>query len=410
MQRAGVALLLLVAPGALGGQEASILTEEELLAAVGRDHPAAVALARERDLAAAEVVRAALLPNPAVEATREKRDHDARESSASLTWVPPIDGRRALRRAAADQGLTAAEGRFASALLQLRREVRGAYAAWAFAWQRRELLAGQLSRVRELAERARARADAGEIAGLAARRFALEEAQARADLARAEATLATARAVVAAWYPQLGDGAVPAVPALPPAPEAAARVATAAKIADRPDVAAAAREVERAETLERLSRRIVEAPAVGLGWKRVEDGPAVSSGPVFSVAWTVPLLDRRQAERGAAQAELSAARADLAVAQARARAGLSVAHVAYAGLRAAAEDARRAAAGVERILAAATAAYQLGESGATDLLDALRAALGIRVTAFDAEEAALASHRDLEIAWGRPLTADGGLP
>jgi outer membrane protein TolC len=190
---------------------------------------------------------------------------------------------------------------------------------------------------------------------------------------------------------------LPSAPAAPP------------DLASRADLAAAAREVERAEALGRLSRRFVEAPAVGLGWKRVENGPAAASGPVVSVAWTIPLFDRRQAERRAADGELAAARAGLEVAQARAHAELGGIRTAFERLRTAAEDATRAAADTDKILAAAAASYRLGESGLTDLLDTLRAALGIRITAVEAEAAALAAHRDLELAVGRPLTFEGGM-
>lgn len=197
MQRARLVLFLLLAPAALGAQGASTLTEKELLAAVEGSHPVMAALAGERDLAAAEVIRTSLLPNPTIEASIEEPDGAARETTAGVTWTPPLDGRRALRRKAADKGLAAAESRLEAARLRFRLDLREAYARWAFAWERRELRAAQLAQVGELAGRARARAEAGEIPGLIARRLTLEEAQARADLGRAEAELAAARAEVA---------------------------------------------------------------------------------------------------------------------------------------------------------------------------------------------------------------------
>jgi outer membrane protein, heavy metal efflux system len=400
MQRARIVLFLLLAPTALVGQEATTLTEEEFLAAVTGDHPAVVALAGERGAAAAEALRASLLPNPTVEASVEEPDRAARETAAGVTWTPPLDGRRPLRREAAGKGLAAAESRFEAARLRLRLDLRAVYASWAFAWGRRELLAAHLARVGELAERARARAQAGEIPGLAARRFTLEEAQARADLGRAEARLANARAVLAAWSPGIPQDARPASLALPPAPGALPNVA------GRPDLAAREREVERAEALRRLSERIFEAPALGLGWKRIEDRSTKASGPVVSAGWTVPLFDRRQADRREAEARLSAARADLALARVRAQAERAGALAAYERLRAEAAAAERAAGETGDLLAGASAAYQLGESGLTDLLDTLRAALAARITALEVREAALAAQRDLEAATGRPLSGD----
>ncbi|HYN20562.1 MAG TPA: hypothetical protein VE078_06355, partial [Thermoanaerobaculia bacterium] len=99
MQRARIVLFLLLLPTVLVAQEVKIFTEEQLLAAVAAGHPVAVALAGERELAAAEVLRASLLPNPVVEASVEDLpDGAARETTAGVTWTPPLDGRRALRR------------------------------------------------------------------------------------------------------------------------------------------------------------------------------------------------------------------------------------------------------------------------------------------------------------------------
>jgi cobalt-zinc-cadmium efflux system outer membrane protein len=406
MQRARIFLFLLltpmapIAPVALTAQEAPTLTEEELLAAVTGEHPAAVALAGEREIAAAEALRASLLPNPEVEASVEDPDGAARETTAGVTWTPPLDGRRALRREAAAQGLAAAESRLEAARFRLRLDLRAAYAGWAFAWERRELLAAHLARLGELAERARARAQAGEIPGLAARRFTLEEAQARADLGRAEARLAAAGAALAAWYPGLPPGARPAAPPLPPA------AGEAPDLASRPDLVAREREVERAEALRRLSARIFEAPALGLGWKRIEERSNEASGPVVSAGWTVPLFDRRQADRLEAEARLSASRADLELARVRARAERAGALATYDRLRTEAAEAGRAVSEAGDLLAGAAASYQLGESGLTDLLDTLRAVLAARIAALEIREAALEAQRDLEAASGRPLTGD----
>jgi cobalt-zinc-cadmium efflux system outer membrane protein len=405
MQRARIVLFFLLAPAllapaALRGQEAPPLTEEEFLAAVTETHPAALALAGERELAAAEVVRASLLPNPTVEASIEEPDGAARETTAGVTWTPPLDGRRALRREAAERGLAATESRLEAARFRLRLDLRTVYARWAFAWERRELLAAHLARVGELAGRARARAEAGEIPGLAARRFTLEEAQARADLGRAEARLAAARAALGAWYPGIAQDARPAALPLPPPAGAVP------DLAGRPDLAAREREVERAEALRRLSGRIFEAPSLGLGWKRVEDRSAEASGPVVSAGWTVPLFDRRQADRQEAEARLSTARAELELARVQAQAERAGALAAFERLRAEAAEAGRAAAGTGDLLAGASASYQLGESGLTDFLDTLRAALAARIAALEIREAAVDAQRDLEAAAGRPLTGD----
>ncbi len=400
MQRARIVLFLFLAPMGLVAQESSILTEEEFLAAVTAEHPATVALIGERELAAAEATRAALLPNPAVEAGIEEPDGAARETAAGVTWTPPLDGRRTLRREAAEKGLAAAESRLEAARLRLHLDLRAVYAGWSFAWDRRELLADHLARVEELAEQARARAQAGEIPGLAARRFTLEEAQARTDLGRAEARLAAAWGALAAWVPGVSREARPAALPIPPA------AGSMPDLARRSDITAREHEVERAEALRRLSARIFEAPALGLGWKRIEERRVEASGPVVSAGWTVPLFDRRQADRREAEARLLTARAELELARVHAQAQRAGALAAYERLRTEAADADRAASGIGDLLAGASAAYQLGESGLTDLLDTLRTALAARMTALDVREAALTAQRDLAAAVGQPLSGD----
>lgn len=404
MRSACFAVLLLLAPLAGTAQDGSIWTEEQFLATVAGDpgdpgdHPAVAALAGEREVAAAEVLRASLLPNPAVEASVEEPDGDARETTVQVTWTPPLGGRRALRRTAAELGLAAAEAQLGAARLRLRRTLRTAYADWAFAEERRELHAAHLTQVSVLAERARARAQAGEIPGLAARRLTLEESQARTDLGRAEAVLAAARAGVAAWAPGLPAEARPAPLPLPPAsPGLPSPLA-------RPDLAAREREVERAEAVRRLSARVLEEPAFGLGWKRIEEREADLSGPVVSVGWTLPLFNRRQADQMEAEARLGTARAELELARTRATAELAGAAAAYQRLRSEAE--RASGAVPDELLAGAEAAYRLGESGLTDFLDSLRSVLAARLSALEVREAAAAALRDLEAAAGRPL----GLP
>ena len=142
--------------------------------------------------------------------------------------------------------------------------------------------------------------EAGEIPGLAARRFTLEEAQARADLGRAEARLAAARGGGGRLAPGLPPDARPAALAAAARPAGALRTSRG-----RPDLVAREREIERAEALRRLSQRIFEAPALGLGWKRVEEAAEASRARSPPPAGRVPLFDRRQADRREAEARLS---------------------------------------------------------------------------------------------------------
>ncbi len=400
MKRPVLALVLLVAAPLLHAQELEDFPEDAFLAAATASRSAENMLTAERDLAAADVLRTTLWPDPTLEASREQPGRSVRETSAVVAWAPPLGGRRKLRREAAAIGLLAATDRLESARLHLHLDLRALYAEWALAWDRRALLATHLDRVAGLARQARERAKAGEIPGLLARRFALEEAQVRADLGRAEARLSVARGALAAWAPEIPTAARPATPRLPSVDGAPA------DLAGRSDLAALGREVERAETLRALSEKLWDTPVLGLGWKRVEERSQAADGPVFSAGWTVPLFDRRQADRREAEARLSSARGEFELARARASAESFAAREAYLRLRAEALAAERTAEETGDLLAGATAAYSQGESSLTDLLDAFRAGLGARLSALELTGAALAAHRDLEAAAGRPLPGD----
>lgn len=393
--------LLCLAPPLAAAEAVSTFTERAFVEAVLGNPAVEAMLVGERELARAETLRVALLPNPALEASREEPGAVA-ETTVTLRWALPRPDRRLLARGLAAKGLEGAEARLEAARLALRLELRAAFGGWALAWQRRELLAGQVARVVKLAEKQRWRAEAGEIAGLAARRLALEAAQAHSELAGAEAELAVARAAVAAWLPALPPEARPLLPALPPPPP------VLPDLAERADLIARQRELERAEAQVRLSRKVLEAPSLELGWKRIEERDESASGAVVALGWTLPLFDRHQAEGLEAGARLAAARAAVELGRRRALAERDGALAAYRGLYSENQRVSQATAELETLTAGAEAAYGAGEADLTDLLDTLRATFAARLAALETREAALAAARALEAALGSTLTADLG--
>ena len=163
----------------------------------------------------------------------------------------------------------------------------------------------------------------------------------------------------------------------------------------------------------RLSERWLEAPEITLGWKTIEERGASShssSGPVIALGWSLPLsfspFDRRPADRSEANARLKTARAALELARARGNAHRTGALAAYERLRAEVARAESVAESTGPLLHAAETAFQLGESGLSDLLDTLRAGLGARLTAVDLRALASAARRDLEAALGRSLEGE----
>ena len=364
---------------------------------------AAEGLARRtlvEDVASAEAMRgrAGLLANPKLEAGREQPDGNPRQTTWSLSWSPPLDGRRGLSIDAADAGLRAAQARLDADRLSLRRGLRATYAAWALAVARAERLSPLATSVHAGAAKARQRTDAGEMSGLATRRLELAAAELDGELARAEAEALRAGAVARGYWPELTPESHPVPPLLPPPP------ATGLDGAGRRDVEALAEEAQRAGFEARLAGRWLAAPELYGGWQTLSLAGTRVGGPVFGISWTVPLFDRAQPARAESAVRRDAAEARLELARARARAEAAGTVAAYERLRAAAVQAESAAESSTHVMEAARASFAAGESNLTDLLDSLRAVRDARLGALDLLGDALAAHRDLEAALGRPLT------
>lgn len=374
------------------------ITEAQFLAPITSEHPAVVSLT-ERLAKAEGERRAPRALNPEIGFDREAPG-EANQSFLWLRWQPPLDGRRGLRKKAAEAGLQAAENDFEWASLQLRVGLRGVYAEWAYAAERRDLLAEHFTVIAQLADRAKTRADTGEESGVAARRLALAAAEVRSELARAEAALADVEAKIHTVQPALQTNARPVRPPLPPV--LADTVST-----QRPDVVAKRFELEQAQLEKRLSGRFLEFPELSAGWTRVELEPGTLDGPIFGVSWKLPLFDRNQGERVQAKQNVAIAESRLELANARAKAELETAYRAYAELRSAAVEVTDMTASADGLVEAVTAAFQAGENTLTDLLETLRSVLNGRMAALDLHHNALEAHRNLEGAVGKPLSLGG---
>jgi outer membrane protein TolC len=378
--------------------EGSEITEAEFLSRLTDEHPSIVALGDE--LARARGARrTARTENPDLAFEREAPQDVPAQSTVTLSWRPPLDGRRGLTNEAAEAGVAAAERRFEWERLRLREELRELFARWSFAVDRRDLFADLTERTRQLAARSRARASTGAESGLSAQRLSLAAAEARSALAGAETELVRVGAQLRTIFPELAREIRPVRPSLP--------VASAEITADRPDVAARELDVQRADLDRRLSGRYLEFPALVGGWTVIEEDETDFEGPVFGFEWNVPLFDRRQGERTRSDRALEVARARLELSRRQAAAELDAARESYDHLRVVAHEVAETMSGTETVIEAATAEFQAGESALTDFLETLRSVTDSRLAVLELHQAALAAHRRLELSVGRPLT-DGG--
>jgi len=377
------------------------VTEQAFLAVLDGEHSAVRALGE--DLARAEAARrrAGTLGNPRLEFWREQPDANPRLTNWTLAWTPPLDGRFGLGKKAADAAVAATREELALDKAGLRHEMRRVFAEWSLGHERCALLSRRLERITALAEQEGHRARVGAESGLAARRLVLAEAEVRAALREAEAARARAEAQARAWQPDLGADASPVAPTLASPPEGVDAGAS-------PRVRSVEHQLEQARLEARLAGRFWGFPTLQVGVQRLEHGGVVQTGPIFGAGWSIPLFDRDQGRRTEALRRSEIAAARLKQTQALLIAEVGGGLEAYRALFASARETTGAAAGADRVIAAATAAYRAGEASLTDLLDALRAASEARLREVDVRGQALAAHRDLEAALGRPLT-DGGV-
>lgn len=373
----------------------AVVTEADFLAAPAEDHPAFTVLEERVGLARAAEVRARTFENPEAEIEREDPSGAGEQLDLTLSWQLPRPGRRRLSIAAADRAMEAAEARVAGGRLDVRLAMRRAFAEWAVAAGEAEILRAHVSRLAELAERERRRAERGESSGLEARRLALAVAAARSRLALVEATRVRARAAARIWRPDLPEEAAPALPAL--------AESSPGQAAEHPRIVALAAELAAARLARDAAERAVALPRLMAGWQRQRAGGETLEGPLLGLAWTLPIADRRRAERIAAAARVESAAASYELALRQIEAERSGAAAAYARLAAAANAANAAAADHASMVEAAVAAFRLGEAGLTDLLEILRSTTDAERAALDLHASALAAYRELEAAAGHPL-------
>lgn len=378
-----------------------IVTEAEFLSALDDSHPAVAERAEALAVARAGVFAASTLENPVLSVMREDPSGPVEETEWSVSWRFPERGRKpriASRRAAVE----AETARHVQDATLARAAMREAYAEWAIASERVDRLSAHRDRIATLAARERLRAARGEVSGLEVGRLdlAAEGLELRIEMAAAAADRARFRA--AAWSPIVGPRSRPELPELPSLGETDHA---------HPLLEAANRDLDAA-MLERQATRISLVPEVSVGWKRErEAGPASIDGPVFGLSWSVPVLNRKRAERARSDAGIAAARARLERTEREIESSREGASATFARLSAALERALATRQRNEELVRSAEAKFRFGESSLTDLLETLRAVTDAELALLDLHRAALEAHREWERVAGTataPMATDLG--
>ena len=392
MHDASIPIAILLCAMPVAAQTQNVVDED---AAIGR------ALAREgisarddaeRAASAAEIDAIGPRDNPIVELSREGAGG---ENEYQLGIVQPIDlnGRRgSLRDAARADGL-ATEAEIARRRQVFVAEVRQAYVQCAAASAQLDVWQRYTDELAEAERVSTARAEAGDTAVYDVRRVRVERRAAEAQLARARGDVAADCAALAS----LTGIADPQVER-----EAITRVASAAEPGERADLIADERRIEAAEYRVRAADQArLPQLVVGAGVLRRDDGVDTAYGPVISVGVTVPLWNAGSAAVRREEARAAALESELLLARRRVEAEQNAAAARLAAARDAAVTAAGAREDAGRLGTIAETAYQAGEIGVVELLDAYEAAreadLSVIALATDAALAAV----EYDLAIGR---------
>ncbi|MBI5899532.1 MAG: TolC family protein [Rhodocyclales bacterium] len=387
------ALLALAAGSAMAG-----LTEAEALRlALARPELADLQQARLGE-ADADVLEAGTWPNPALELARDRTG-----ASRETTWriAQPIDlsGRRGLRTEAARHRLRAAEADNAAQGETRRAEVRRIFHEALRQQLAARAVAAWAARFADIGRIVDKLASLGEVAGYDRRRLARERQSAEAKLAEVRAELERARARLAALIgrepgAELDDRLSPEPPR--PLPVLQARLAA------RPEFAALAARAKAAEADNAAAQNQLPELTLGIGGKRIDDGPLRENGNLLMLSFTLPLFDRQQARDRRSAAQAQATLAELGLARQQAEGDLLGLHRQTTQLIAAATRYRsEAVAPSAELVRIAETAYHAGESTILELLDAYRGALDAELTALDLEAKARGAGIELDQLTGQ---------
>ena len=366
---------------------------------------------RSADIAAAEIGRVNVRPNPVFSAqvyNTEARRYNFGGSDRLLRIEQTFErgDKRQLRTATAQAAEQAARLDVDDAVRQQRALLAGSYFDLLAAQSLRGLAAENLQAFERLTSAADRRVAAGDLAMVDGSRLRVEAARAANDLRAADGTLAQARIALATVLGlESSSAGLRATDPLLQADAIAAAINQAdsgfeaardAAIEGRADVQAARARLASAEKARDLASSLRTRDwTLGV---QAENAPAFG-GTVFGVSASFPLLINNDysGDIARAQAELFAARDDVDRARAQARVDIDRAG---AQLRDAGDRARRlldqALPSSTRVLQAIEFAFNNGAATLTDLFDTRRQLVAVRADAVQAQAdfaKALAAYR-----------------
>ena len=404
----GGSLLVLTSP-AFGQEGVRRVTLREALQEFVENSPALKIARSEAAQVAGAARQSQVYSNPSLEIDHDDLEHDDPVHGTERFWEQTIKfvqevewpGRTSARRRAASHTIDASAEGLREDAVQLASEVREAYALAWFAEEAERVVSKSAEVISRVADDGKVRLEAGDISAYEARRLRLERLRAEQELADAGLRVRVARRRLASLIsPGTGTQEVGPSEGLQEIPPSLSHETALRDIARRPDVEAAAREVDAAQAgIEVASFALKPSPTVGLGYRHHRDGFA---GASLGVSVPLPLFDRGHGTRAEAAAQGAAAAHRLDLRRRLAEYQLLNALDRYAAGRTRVEVAVESLiADAESLLSSATAAYAEQEMTLVELLDAAGAFQGARLTALSLQSEAWIAYFDLLRVMGR---------
>ncbi len=318
----------------------------------------------------------------------------------------PINGRLKLLRQAGASSVRATEAEGAFDIWQARTGLRLAFYQVLAAQERDAVYSTGLKEIEDVIRVLRDREREGEGSKFDRMRTERERAELLAELALVRAETELERSRMLAFLPldiQIAAVSGQIETTLPPLD---ATGLTQRAMVAREDYRAEQRRLEQFRLEQRAAERLrIPEPVVNAGFKRADVGQnRMASGPVLGVSVPVPLFNKGHAEVARFSSEQERVSARLQILSQRIRAAIEGTVRAF-NVRVQARDRYRkelADSGPE-LIKIATIAYQEGEIGILQLLDAYRSQRQAQLRMLDIQSAVKESHIELERVVGEEI-------
>ncbi len=359
----------------------------------------------------AEIRGWSLWPNPTATYSRE---------GAGLTEIVqyeqplPIAGRLSLLRQAGAAAVGAAQSQAGRTRWELISDLRSAFYLLLAAQEREAAVRGAIGELDEIVRILRRREQEGEGSSYDRLRAERERSEIETEIAAASISATQARSQLASFFAletePAGIGAQGRVESDAPLPSTTDLYARA--VAVRGDLIAQRRQADSLNFRRRAAERLrIPEPSFAAGIKRGEVGQRTPLGTYVAVTVPLPLFNRGATETARLRAETERSEARRAVLEQRIRAEISAARAVVEQRRRTLNEYRTGVHAQGRQLEQiARTAYQEGEIGILELLDAYRVSLQSRLRALDLASAARQAEIELERVVGEPVLNPEVLP